>query len=77
MTAERKTARWGRVDSLGSHLLSDDTRRTFRIFVANRLSVAGLCIILTWVVIALVGPTIAPYSFEEQSLSDRLLPPPS
>jgi peptide/nickel transport system permease protein len=75
MAAKMETARWAKAGAWLSGLLSEDTRRTLRIFSASRLSLLGLSIILFWIAIAFVGPTIAPYGFDAMSLPERLLPP--
>jgi peptide/nickel transport system permease protein len=43
--------------------------------MASRSAVVGLAIVLVFVAIALVGPFIAPYGADQQSLTDRLKPP--
>jgi len=75
MTTQHATANRGGASGLAAQLLSDGTRRTFRIFFANRLSVVGVSIILIWIVVAIIGPSVAPYTYYEQHLAERLQPP--
>lgn len=44
-------------------------------FSKNRLALIGLFIVLIFIVIAALAPFIAPYSFRDQVLADRFLPP--
>lgn len=46
-------------------------------FCKNRLAIVGLGIVLFFIVLAIIAPLIAPYSFKEQVLADRLLAPSS
>ncbi|WP_442862496.1 ABC transporter permease [Bacillus sp. USDA818B3_A] len=46
-------------------------------FYKNRLALAGLFIVAFFIMIAVLAPIIAPYSFKEQVLTDRMLPPSS
>ena len=46
-------------------------------FYKNRLALAGLFIVAFFIMIAMLAPIIAPYSFKEQVLTDRMLPPSS
>lgn len=46
-------------------------------FYKNRLALAGLGIVGFFIMIAILAPIIAPYSFKEQVLTDRMLPPSS
>lgn len=44
-------------------------------FSKNRLALIGLFIVLFFIVIAALAPYIAPYSYRDQVLADRFLPP--
>ncbi|WP_059172653.1 ABC transporter permease [Bacillus sp. FJAT-27445] len=44
-------------------------------FQKNRLALIGLLIVIFFIVIAALAPYIAPYSFREHVLADRLMPP--
>jgi peptide/nickel transport system permease protein len=46
-----------------------------RSLVQQRLALTGLCLVAVFVVVALVGGLVAPYSFSAQHASDRLQPP--
>lgn len=46
-------------------------------FYKNRLALAGLGIVIFFIILAIIAPLIAPYSFKEQVLADRMLPPSS
>ncbi|MEM5365985.1 nickel transporter permease [Paraburkholderia azotifigens] len=51
--------------------------RRWRRFAGNPLSVFGLSILVLLVIVAIIGPWIAPHDPLRQVLSDRLLPPGS
>jgi peptide/nickel transport system permease protein len=51
--------------------------RRWRRFAGNPLSVFGFAILLLLVIVAIIGPWIAPHDPLRQVLSDRLLPPGS
>jgi peptide/nickel transport system permease protein len=51
--------------------------RRWRRFVGNPLSVFGFAILIALVIVAIIGPWIAPHDPLRQVLSDRLLPPGS
>jgi len=51
--------------------------RRWRRFAGNPLSVFGFSILMVLVIVAIVGPWIAPHDPLRQVLSDRLLPPGS
>ncbi|RZF24111.1 ABC transporter permease [Paraburkholderia sp. UYCP14C] len=51
--------------------------RRWRSFSGNPLSVFGLSILMLLVIVAVIGPWIAPHDPLRQVLSDRLLPPGS
>jgi peptide/nickel transport system permease protein len=46
-------------------------------FYKNRLAVIGLGIVVFFIIIAIIAPIIAPYSFKEQVLVDRMQAPSS
>ncbi|MFS0636330.1 ABC transporter permease [Mesobacillus foraminis] len=52
-------------------------KEAWRAFCKNRLALAGLGIVIFFIIIAILAPVIAPYSFKEQELTKRLLAPSS
>ncbi|MCM3115778.1 ABC transporter permease [Neobacillus sp. MER 74] len=46
-------------------------------FYKNRLALIGLGIVVFFIIIAIIAPIIAPYSYKAQVLTDRMLPPSS
>lgn len=46
-------------------------------FCQNRLALVGLGIVIFFIILAVLAPIIAPYSFKEQVLADRLSAPSS
>jgi peptide/nickel transport system permease protein len=46
-------------------------------FCKNRLALIGLGIVLFFIILAIIAPLIAPYSYKDQDLSQRLLAPSS
>ncbi|WLR42690.1 ABC transporter permease [Bacillus carboniphilus] len=50
-------------------------KEAWNTFKNNRLAICGLVIVLFFLVIGILAPVIAPYSYEEQTLSNRLQPP--
>lgn len=60
-----------------TNVLSQDQRDILRLFFRNRLSVIGLVIVLFWIVVALIGPSLAPYDPQEIDMMQRLLEPES
>jgi peptide/nickel transport system permease protein len=50
-------------------------RQGLRVFRGNRLATVGGAIVLLLVLVALFGPLIAPYGYNDQDLSSKLLPP--
>lgn len=46
-------------------------------FYKNKLALAGLGIVIFFIILAIIAPFIAPYSFKEQVLADRLQAPSS
>ena len=55
--------------------LAQDIWRRVRKFLTNPLGVAGLCVVALLVFAAIFGPSIAPFTDSEQSLTKVLLPP--
>ncbi|MDR0268347.1 nickel transporter permease [Paenibacillus sp.] len=52
-------------------------RDAWRAFRKNKIAVLGLCIILLFIVIALIAPLVAPFDYKEQQLMERLKAPSS
>lgn len=50
-------------------------KEAWQTFKKNRLALVGLGIVIFFIIIAAIAPLIAPYSFKDQVLADRLLPP--
>lgn len=50
-------------------------REAWRTFRKNRLALAGLIIIVFFILLAFIAPYIAPYDYKEQVLVDRLQAP--
>ncbi|WP_145051026.1 MULTISPECIES: nickel transporter permease [Paenibacillus] len=50
-------------------------REAWRTFRKNRLALAGLVIIVFFILIAFIAPYISPYDYKEQVLTDRLQAP--
>ncbi|MCW3793516.1 ABC transporter permease [Paenibacillus sp. LS1] len=50
-------------------------REAWRTFRKNRLALAGLIIIVFFILLAFLAPYIAPYDYKEQVLADRLQAP--
>lgn len=46
-------------------------------FNKNRLALAGLGIVVLFIIIAIIAPWLAPYSYKEQLLTERMQPPSS
>ncbi|WP_379132336.1 nickel transporter permease [Paenibacillus sp. sgz500958] len=57
--------------------VSGPWRDAWKAFRKNKTAMAGLCIIVFFILIALLAPFIAPYDFKEQELINRLKPPSS
>lgn len=49
----------------------------WRAFRKNKIAMAGFVLIIFFIAIALLAPVIAPYSFKDQVLTERLKPPSS
>nr|WP_246197218.1 nickel transporter permease [Cytobacillus depressus] len=52
-------------------------KEAWRSFCRNKLAVVGLGIVIFFIIVAILAPVIAPYSFKDQELSKRLLAPSS
>ncbi|GIO25281.1 nickel transporter permease [Oceanobacillus sp. J11TS1] len=52
-------------------------RDSFRQLRKNRFAMAGLIIILFFIILGVVAPLLTPYTYEEQSLTNRLQAPSS
>lgn len=50
-------------------------REAWRTFRKNRLALAGLVIIVFFILIAFIAPYVSPYDYKEQVLTDRLQAP--
>lgn len=50
-------------------------RDAARSFAKNKTALVGLCLVIFFVLLALVAPLIAPFDYKAQVLSDRLKPP--
>ncbi|WP_059049612.1 nickel transporter permease [Paenibacillus senegalimassiliensis] len=57
--------------------VSGPWRDAWRAFRRNKIAMAGLIMIVFFVLIALLAPVIAPYDYKAQELADRLKPPSS
>ncbi|MGM9925812.1 MAG: ABC transporter permease [Bacillus sp. (in: firmicutes)] len=47
----------------------------WRSFRKNKVALVGTCIVLFFIIIAILAPVIAPYGFKEQNMANRLQPP--
>ena len=70
-----KTLANGESQSAGTGFLSSDQRDILRIFLRNRLSVLGLGIVIFWLVVAIIGPALAPLPPQEMDIMNRRSPP--
>lgn len=52
-------------------------KEAWRNFKKNKAAVAGLVIVVFFIILASIGPFFAPYGMNDQSLTDRLLAPSS
>ncbi|MCL6570756.1 MAG: ABC transporter permease [Bacillus sp. (in: Bacteria)] len=52
-------------------------KEAWQSFYKNRLALIGLGIVIFFIIIAIIAPIIAPYSFKEQVLADRMQAPSS
>ncbi|MDQ6596176.1 ABC transporter permease [Bacillus salipaludis] len=55
--------------------LTPPWKEAVQAFYKNKLAVIGLAIVLFFIVLAIVAPLIAPYSYKEQVLAERLQAP--
>ncbi len=61
--------------SVPAEKVSGPWRDAWKAFRRNKTAMLGLCIIVFFVLIALLAPIIAPYGFKEQELVNRLKAP--
>jgi peptide/nickel transport system permease protein len=57
--------------------LTPPWKEAWQSFYKNKLALAGLTIVLFFIIIAIIAPWVAPYGFKEQVLTDRMQPPSS
>lgn len=57
--------------------LTPPWKEAWKSFCKNRLAVIGLGIVIFFIIIAIIAPVIAPYSYQDQELAKRLLGPSS
>jgi len=50
-------------------------REAWKSFYKNRMALAGLVIVVIFILLALIAPVLAPYSFKEQVLTERMQAP--
>lgn len=62
-------------DSKQSNVQHGPWRDAARSFAKNKTALIGLCLVIFFVLLALVAPLIAPFDYKAQVLSDRLKPP--
>jgi peptide/nickel transport system permease protein len=55
--------------------LTPPWKEAWQSFYKNRLALIGLAIVIFFIIIALIAPWIAPFSYKDQELADRLLAP--
>lgn len=52
-------------------------KEAWQSFSNNKLALFGLGIVLFFIIVAIIAPLIAPYTYQDQNLIDRLQPPSS
>jgi peptide/nickel transport system permease protein len=52
-------------------------KEAWKSFYKNRLALAGLVIVVFFIILAIIAPLVAPYSYDGQALTERLQPPSS
>ncbi|HLO11788.1 MAG TPA: nickel transporter permease [Pseudoneobacillus sp.] len=57
--------------------LAPPWKEAWQTFCKNRLALVGLGIVIFFILLAIIAPWIAPYSFKEQNLVERFLAPSS
>ncbi|MDQ1147349.1 peptide/nickel transport system permease protein [Bacillus sp. SORGH_AS 510] len=57
--------------------LTPPWKEALQSFTKNKLALAGLGIVVFFIILAILAPVIAPFSYKEQVLSDRMLAPSS
>ncbi|QDH22206.1 nickel transporter permease [Saccharibacillus brassicae] len=62
-------------DTLDKKAQPGPWRDAARSFTRNKTAVVGLCLVLFFVLLALIAPLIMPYDYKAQVLTDRLKPP--
>ncbi len=50
-------------------------KEAWQSFYQNKLAVIGLGIVIFFIVLAIIAPIAAPYSYKDQNLAERLMPP--
>ncbi|CAM4436452.1 nickel transporter permease [Paenibacillus phoenicis] len=75
--AEATTASTNRSTAVPAGKVSGPWRDAWKAFRKNKIAMAGLIMIVFFILIALLAPVIAPYEFDKQVLRDRLKPPSS
>jgi peptide/nickel transport system permease protein len=61
--------------AIGSALLVRHERRAWHLLLRNRMAMAGVAIVVLWVLLAVLAPLVAPYDPIEQEVRQRLLGP--
>ena len=57
--------------------LASPLKEAWQSFYRNKLALIGLAIVIFFIILALIAPVIAPYSYKEQVLTDRMQAPSS
>ncbi len=57
--------------------LTPPWKEALQSFYKNKLAVVGLLIVLFFIILAIIAPLVAPYSFKEQVLAERMQAPSS
>lgn len=55
--------------------LASPWMEAWQAFCKNRLALVGLGIVIFFIIVAIIAPLIAPFSFKEQQLTERLMGP--
>ncbi|MEC2343325.1 ABC transporter permease [Paenibacillus barengoltzii] len=75
--AEATTASTNTSTAVPDEKVSGPWRDAWKAFRKNKIAMAGLIMIVFFILIAILAPVIAPYEFDKQVLRDRLKPPSS
>ncbi|MGN8772314.1 nickel transporter permease [Paenibacillus barengoltzii] len=75
--AEATTASTNTSTAVPAEKVSGPWRDAWKAFRKNKIAMAGLIMIVFFILIAILAPVIAPYEFDKQVLRDRLKPPSS